>query len=174
MMRRIDRQAMALVVITLIADQLSKQLLLSYLMNAKSAIVPMIDGFFRLVVVWNRGVSFGLMGDSALPPWVLSAVAIAVCIGLFVWLLFRTYAIGRQAARLGRAFPSLAALGIGVWIGVQALINIGVNMGVLPTKGLTLPLLSFGGSGIVANCIALAIVLRIDYENRRLLRGYTV
>ena len=66
------------------------------------------------------------------------------------------------------------AQGVGVWIGVQAFINIGVNMGVLPTKGLTLPLLSFGGSGIVANCIALAIVLRIDYENRRLLRGYTV
>jgi signal peptidase II len=86
MMRRIDRQAMALVFITLIADQLSKQLLLSYLMNTKSAIVPVIDGFFRLVVVWNRGVSFGLMGDSALPPWVLSAVAIAVCVGLFLWL----------------------------------------------------------------------------------------
>ena len=87
MMRRIDRQAMALVVITLIADQVSKQLLLSYLMNAKSAIVPVIDGFFRLVIVWNRGVSFGLMGgDRALPPWVLSAVAVAVCIGLFVWL----------------------------------------------------------------------------------------
>ena len=85
LMRRIDRQAMALVVITLIADQLSKQLLLSYLMKA-GAIMPVIDGFFRLVIVWNRGVSFGLMGDQALPPWVLSAVAIAVCIGLFIWL----------------------------------------------------------------------------------------
>jgi len=104
----------------------------------------------------------------------LGFAGVLAVIGLFVWLLFRTYAIGRQAARLGRAFPSLAALGIGVWIGVQALINIGVNMGVLPTKGLTLPLLSFGGSGIVANCIALAILLRIDYENRRLLRGFTV
>ena len=54
---------------------------------------------------------------------------------------------------------------------MQAFINIGVNMGVLPTKGLTLPLLSFGGSGIVANCVAIAILLRIDYENRRLLEG---
>ena len=52
-----------------------------------------------------------------------------------------------------------------MWIGVQAFINIGVNMGVLPTKGLTLPLLSFGGSGIVANCIALAILLRVDWES---------
>src|SRR6266545_6610623 len=86
MMRRIDRQAMALVIITLVADQLSKQLLLSYLTKA-GAIMPVIDGFFRLVIVWNRGVSFGLMGgDGALPPWVLSAVAIVVCIGLFLWL----------------------------------------------------------------------------------------
>jgi cell division protein FtsW len=104
----------------------------------------------------------------------LGFVGVLAVIGLFVWLLFRTYAIGRQAARLARPFPSLVALGIGVWIGVQALINIGVNMGVLPTKGLTLPLLSFGGSGLVANCIALAILLRVDYENRRLLRGFTV
>jgi cell division protein FtsW len=104
----------------------------------------------------------------------LGFAGVFAVIGLFVWLLFRTYAIGRQAARLGRPFASLTALGIGVWIGVQAFINIGVNMGVLPTKGLTLPLLSFGGSGIVANCIALAILLRVDYENRRLLRGFTV
>ena len=104
----------------------------------------------------------------------LGFAGVAVVIALFMWLLFRTYAIGRQAARLSRPFAALVAQGVGVWIGVQAFINIGVNMGVLPTKGLTLPLLSFGGSGIVANCIALAIVLRIDYENRRLLRGYTV
>jgi cell division protein FtsW len=57
---------------------------------------------------------------------------------------------------------------------VQALINMGVNVGLLPTKGLTLPFLSFGGSGIVANCVAIAILLRIDFENRRLLRGFTV
>ncbi len=104
----------------------------------------------------------------------LGFAGVFVIIGLFVWLLYRTYAIGRQASRLERPFVSLAALGIGVWIGVQAFINIGVNMGVLPTKGLTLPMLSFGGSGIVANCIALAILMRADYENRRLLRGFPV
>jgi cell division protein FtsW len=103
----------------------------------------------------------------------LGLAGVAVVLALFVWVLLRAYAIGRQAARLDRPFAALVAHGIGVWIGVQALINIGVNMGMLPTKGLTLPLLSFGGSGIVANCIALAILLRIDYESRRLLRGYS-
>jgi cell division protein FtsW len=102
----------------------------------------------------------------------LGFVGVAVVLALFVWLLYRAWAIGRQAARHSRPFAALVAHGIGVWIGVQAFINIGVNMGVLPTKGLTLPFLSFGGSGIVANCVALAILLRIDYENRRLLRGY--
>jgi cell division protein FtsW len=104
----------------------------------------------------------------------LGFAGVAAVIVLFVWLLYRTYAIGRQAARLERPFAALVAQGIGVWIGVQTFINMGVNVGVLPTKGLTLPLLSFGGSGIVANCIALAILLRIDYENRLLLRGFAV
>jgi cell division protein FtsW len=104
----------------------------------------------------------------------LGFVGVAVVIALFAWLLIRAYAIGRQAARLERPFAALVAHGIGVWLGVQAFINIGVNMGVLPTKGLTLPLLSFGGSGIVVNCIAIAVLLRADYENRRLLRGFTV
>ena len=73
-----------------------------------------------------------------------------------------------------RLFGALVAQGIAVWIGVQALINIGVNMGVLPTKGLTLPFLSFGGSGVVVNCIAMAVLLRIDWENRRIMRGLPV
>src|SRR5690242_13291239 len=85
-MRAIDRQAMALLVVTLIADQVSKQLLLGYLQGA-GAVVSVIDGFFRLVIVWNRGVSFGLLGgDRPLPAWLLSGVAIAVCVGLFIWL----------------------------------------------------------------------------------------
>ena len=86
-MRPIDRHAMALVAATLVADQLSKQLLLSYLMGLPTKTMSVIDGFFRLVVVWNSGVSFGLLGgDRPLPAWLLSSVAIAVCIGLFLWL----------------------------------------------------------------------------------------
>jgi cell division protein FtsW len=69
----------------------------------------------------------------------------------------------------------LVAQGIGIWLGVQGFINMGVNMGLLPTKGLTLPLMSFGGSGIVANCLALGILLRVDWENRHeLMRGQQV
>jgi cell division protein FtsW len=72
-------------------------------------------------------------------------------IGLFVWVVLRAFAIGRQAAMRERHFHALVAQGIGIWIGFQALINMGVNMGLLPTKGLTLPLMSFGGSGLVVN-----------------------
>ncbi len=143
------------------------------------------------LIAFGRGEWFGVgLGSSVekllfLPEahtdFLLAVVAeelgfagVAFVIALFIWLLYRAYAIGRQAAHLERPFAALVAQGIGVWIGVQTFINIGVNVGVLPTKGLTLPLLSFGGSGIVANCIALAILMRIDFENRRLLRGFTV
>lgn len=101
----------------------------------------------------------------------LGLAGVLVVLLLFAWLVLRTFAIGRQAATLERPFAALVAQGIAVWLGVQALINMGVNMGVLPTKGLTLPLMSFGGSGIVANCLALAILLRVDWENRQLMRG---
>ena len=104
----------------------------------------------------------------------LGFVGVMAVILLFAWILIRAYAIGRQASHLERPFAALLAHGIGIWLGVQAFINIGVNMGVLPTKGLTLPLLSFGGSGIVANCMAIAVLLRIDFENRRMLRGFAV
>ena len=92
-------------------------------------------------------------------------------IALFIWIVLRAFAIGRQAALRERFFPALAAQGIGIWIGFQALINMGVNMGLLPTKGLTLPLMSFGGSGLVVNCVTLAILIRIDWENRQHARG---
>jgi cell division protein FtsW len=104
----------------------------------------------------------------------LGLVGVTAVIALFVILVMRAFKIGRQAAFLERNFPALVAQGIGVWIGIQAIINIGVNMGVLPTKGLTLPFLSFGGSGIVTNCIAAALLLRVDYENRRAARGLPI
>ncbi|WP_394809810.1 putative lipid II flippase FtsW [Nitrosomonas sp.] len=104
----------------------------------------------------------------------LGFVGVAAVILLFIWLIMRAFVIGRLAAKLGNPFSALVAQGIGIWIGVQTLINMGVNMGVLPTKGLTLPLLSFGGSSITANCIALAVILRIDWENRQRLRGLNV
>ena len=104
----------------------------------------------------------------------LGFVGVAAVIGLFIWLIMRAFVIGRLAAKLGAPFPALVAQGIGVWIGIQALINMGVNMGVLPTKGLTLPLLSFGGSSITATCVALAVLLRIDWENRQRLRGLMI
>ena len=104
----------------------------------------------------------------------LGFVGVALIVLLFVWIVARAFAIGRRAAILERYFASLVAQGIGLWIGVQAIINMGVNMGILPTKGLTLPLLSFGGSALASTCIALAILLRVDWENRQLARGLTV
>jgi cell division protein FtsW len=98
-------------------------------------------------------------------------VGVVLVIALFAWLVMRAFSIGRQAVSLERPFSALVAQGIGMWIGIQALINMGVNMGVLPTKGLTLPLMSFGGSGILANCIALAVLFRVDFENRQLMKG---
>jgi len=103
----------------------------------------------------------------------LGLAGVAVVIGLFLWLVLRAFAIGRQAALRERHFSALVAQGIGIWIGFQALINMGVNMGLLPTKGLTLPLMSFGGSGLLVNFAALAILLRIDWESRQLARGRT-
>ena len=101
----------------------------------------------------------------------LGFVGVFAVMGLFVWLVFRAFAIGRQAALQERHFAALSAQGIGIWIGFQTLINMGVNVGLLPTKGLTLPLMSFGGSGLVVNCVALAILLRIDWESRQQAKG---
>ena len=140
------------------------------------------------LIAFGRGEWFGLgLGGSieklfylpeAHTDFLLAVIAeelgfagVAVVIALFAWLVVRAFQIGREAALMERNFCALTAMGIGIWIGVQASINIGVNMGLLPTKGLTLPFLSFGGSGIVVNCLAIAILLRIDYETRGLMRG---
>jgi cell division protein FtsW len=101
----------------------------------------------------------------------LGFVGVACVIVAFFWLSRRLFVIGRQAIALDRLFAGLYAQGIGVWLSTQAFINIGVNLGVLPTKGLTLPLMSYGGSALIMNLVALAIVLRVDMENRSLMRG---
>ena len=96
----------------------------------------------------------------------LGFAGVAVILALFVLFIHRAFSVGREAMMREKYFAALVAQGIAVWITVQAFINMGVNMGLLPTKGLTLPFLSFGGTGIFVNCIAVAILLRIDYENR--------
>jgi cell division protein FtsW len=101
----------------------------------------------------------------------LGFVAVLSVIAAFFWLTRRIFVIGRQAIALDRVYAGLMTQGIGIWMGGQAFINMGVNLGVLPTKGLTLPLMSFGGSGILMNMVALAIVVRVDAENRQLMRG---
>jgi cell division protein FtsW len=110
---------------------------------------------FLLAVI---GEEFGLVG-------------VLLVIGLFMWMTRRIMHIGRQAIAMDRLFAGLVAQGVGLWIGFQALINVGVNLGALPTKGLTLPLMSYGGSAILLNLLALAVVLRVDHENRILMRG---
>ena len=101
----------------------------------------------------------------------LGLAGVLVVIGMFYWIIKRAFDIGRQAIAIDQTFAGLTAKGIGIWIGVQTFINMGVNLGLLPTKGLTLPLMSYGGSGILINCVGIAILLRIDYENRVLMRG---
>jgi cell division protein FtsW len=110
---------------------------------------------FLLAVI---GEEFGLVG-------VLAVIV------TFLWITRRIMHIGRQSIALDRVFAGLVAQGVGIWMGFQAFINMGVNLGALPTKGLTLPLMSYGGSAILMNLVAIAVVLRIDYENKLLMRG---
>lgn len=110
---------------------------------------------FLLAVI---GEEFGLIG-------------VLLIITLFFWMTRRIIHIGRQAIALDRIFAGLVAQGVAIWLGFQAFINMGVNLGALPTKGLTLPLMSYGGSAILMNLVALAVVLRVDYENKQLMRG---
>ncbi len=94
----------------------------------------------------------------------LGLLGVLLTLGLFLGLAWRSLHIARMAHEVGLRFGAYIAAGFGVWIGVQALINIGVNMGVLPTKGLTLPLMSYGGSSLVVALIWSAIVLRVYHE----------
>jgi cell division protein FtsW len=101
----------------------------------------------------------------------LGLAGVLVVIFLFFWLIRRAFEIGRQAIAVDRVFSGLVAKGVALWLGFQAFINMGVNLGLLPTKGLTLPLMSYGGTGLLVNCVAIAVLLRVDFENRRLMRG---
>ncbi len=101
----------------------------------------------------------------------LGFVGVTLVIVAFMWLTRRIMYIGRQAMAMDQLFSGLVTQGIGIWIGFQSIINIGVNLGALPTKGLTLPFMSYGGSAMLFNLIAVAIVLRVDHENRVLMHG---
>jgi cell division protein FtsW len=101
----------------------------------------------------------------------LGLVGMLAVITLFTLLVLRILYIGRQAQRLGQHFAGYVAYGFAFWIAIQFMVSIGVNSGVLPTKGLTLPLVSYGGSSMLINCIVIALLLRIDYENRMILLG---
>lgn len=93
---------------------------------------------------------------------------------VFIWLVWRAITIGKRAQSLNSFYSSYIAYGVGVWLGLQSFFHIGVNLGMLPTKGLTLPFISYGGSSMLATMVAMTLLLRVDYENRRQLRGYKV
>jgi len=113
---------------------------------------------FMLAVI---GEEFGLVG-------VLTVLA------LFFWMIKKMVFIGRQAIAMDRIFAGLVAQGVAIWMGFQMFINVGVNLGALPTKGLTLPLMSYGGSAILLNLISIAIVLRVDKENHQMKSGRSI
>ncbi|KRP07665.1 MAG: cell division protein FtsW [Methylophilales bacterium BACL14 MAG-120920-bin58] len=121
----------------------------------KQLYLPEAHTDFILAVI---GEEFGLLG-------------VTIVIGLFVYLVLRMFGIAKESIQNKKHFPALMAQGVALWFATQGIINMGVNVGLFPTKGLTLPLLSFGGSGILLNMVAVAIVLKIDHENRRNMRG---
>ena len=101
-------------------------------------------------------------------------VGMLVLVFCYGWLVWRAFSIGKQARDSGLMFSAYIANGIGIWIGIQSFFNIGVNIGILPTKGLTLPFMSYGGSAVFIMLVCITLLLRIDYENRQKMRGYSV
>ncbi|HPE80318.1 MAG TPA: putative lipid II flippase FtsW [Gammaproteobacteria bacterium] len=99
------------------------------------------------------GEEFGLLGT-------------LVVIGMFCLIVWRSYAIGARAELRGDRYAAYVSYGLGLWLGMQAFINIGVNVGLLPTKGLTLPFLSYGSNSLIVCCIAVGLLLRVRYENQ--------
>jgi cell division protein FtsW len=101
---------------------------------------------------------FSVLGEE------LGLIGVLVVIGLFTTLIVRAFAIGEQAEQVGEPFSALVAYGLAIWFGFQSFVNMGVNMGILPTKGLTLPLMSYGGGSMIIMCGAMAVLFRIHYE----------
>jgi len=101
----------------------------------------------------------------------LGLVGTLCLITLFSLLVLRIFTIGRRAQELGQHFAGFLAYGFALWVAIQFIVSIGVNSGILPTKGLTLPFMSYGGSSLLIHCVMIALVLRIDYENRLLQFG---
>ena len=101
---------------------------------------------------------FSVLGEE------LGLIGVVLVIALFTTLIFRGFAIGLQAEQAGERFSSLVAYGLSIWFGFQSFVNMGVNMGILPTKGLTLPLMSYGGGSMIIMCGAMAVLFRIHYE----------
>jgi cell division protein FtsW len=97
----------------------------------------------------------------------LGLFSVMIVIAIFCFIVIRALMIGRRAEKRERPFTAFLAYGLGIWLGLQAFINVGVNMGVLPTKGLTLPLMSYGGSSLIIMCVVIAMLLRADYETRK-------
>ena len=104
----------------------------------------------------------------------LGFAGLILLISCYMWLVWRAFSIGKQARDLEQYFSAYTAKGIGIWIGIQSFFNLGVNLGLLPTKGLTLPLMSYGGSAVIVMLMCMGILLRVDWENRRIMRGYKV
>jgi cell division protein FtsW len=122
---------------------------------AKLGYLPEAHTDFLLAIL---GEEFGLFG-------------VAIVIGLFSYLVLKIFGIAKESIQNKKHFSALMAQGIAIWFAVQGLINMGVNLGAVPTKGLTLPLMSYGGTGIIVNIVAIAIILRIDHDNRSNMRG---
>ena len=122
---------------------------------AKLSFLPEAHTDFLMAII---GEEFGLFG-------------VTIVIGLFAFLVVRMFGIAKESIQNNKHFAALMAQGIAIWFAIQCTINIAVNLGLFPTKGLTLPLLSFGGSSVLVSIVAIAIVLRIDHENRRNSRG---
>lgn len=104
----------------------------------------------------------------------LGFIGITTVVILYFVLVFKCFKIGRIAIAMDRYFSGLVAQGVGIWIGFQALFNLCVCLGLLPTKGLTLPMISYGGSAMFITLSALGLVFRVDYENRQLMRGLPI